>query len=190
MSDSEKHVENEQELTPPAEETAAEKTEVNAAPEEENASAAPDENTERLTALTAELEETKKQQLYLMAEYDNFRKRTARERETTYRDAVASTAEAFLPVYDNLERAVAGLAEDDPHRQGMELIFKQYKECLEKCGVAEIDALGKPFDPERMNAVMHGEDESLGENTVAEVFQKGFTIGEKVLRFAMVRVVN
>lgn len=153
------------------------------APEESRADAPAD-------AVAQELEALKTQHLYLLAEYDNFRKRTAREKETAYRNAAADTVGAFLPVYDNLERAAAGLAEDDPHRQGLELICKQYRDCLEKCGVTEIDALGKPFDPERMNAVMHGEDETLGENTVAEVLQKGFILGDKVLRFAMVRVVN
>ena len=137
-----------------------------------------------------ELEEVKQKQLYILAEYDNYRKRTAKEKESIYRDATLDTVSAFLPVYDNLERAIAGLPEGDPHRQGMELIFKQFRESLEKRGVEEMDVLGKAFDPERMNAVMHIEDESFGENTVAEVFQKGFIMGDKVLRFAMVKVAN
>lgn len=137
-----------------------------------------------------ELEELKQKQLYILAEYDNYRKRTAKEKESIYRDATLDTVSAFLPVYDNLERAIAGLPEGDPHRQGMELIFKQFRESLEKRGVEEMDVLGKAFDPERMNAVMHIEDESFGENTVAEVFQKGFIMGDKVLRFAMVKVAN
>ena len=137
-----------------------------------------------------ELAEVKQKQLYILAEYDNYRKRTAKEKESIYRDATLDTVSAFLPVYDNLERAIAGLPEGDPHRQGMELIFKQFRESLEKRGVEEMDVLGKAFDPERMNAVMHIEDESFGENTVAEVFQKGFIMGDKVLRFAMVKVAN
>ena len=137
-----------------------------------------------------ELAELKQKQLYILAEYDNYRKRTAKEKESIYRDATADTVSAFLPVYDNLERAIAGLEEGDPHRQGIELIFKQFRESLEKRGVEEMDVLGKPFDPERMNAVMHIEDEALGENTVAEVFQKGFSMGDKILRFAMVKVAN
>ena len=137
-----------------------------------------------------ELTEVKQKQLYILAEYDNYRKRTTKEKESIYRDATADTVSAFLPVYDNLERAIAGLEEGDPHRQGIELIFKQFRESLEKRGVAEMDVLGKTFDPEKMNAVMHIEDEAFGENTVAEVFQKGFIMGDKVLRFAMVKVAN
>lgn len=144
----------------------------------------------KMEAAAKELTELKQKQLYILAEYDNYRKRTAKEKESIYRDATLDTVSAFLPVYDNLERAIAGLPEGDPHRQGMELIFKQFRESLEKRGVEEMDVLGKAFDPERMNAVMHIEDESLGENTVAEVFQKGFIMGDKVLRFAMVKVAN
>ena len=144
----------------------------------------------KMEAAAKELEELKQKQLYILAEYDNYRKRTAKEKESIYRDATADTVTDFLPVYDNLERAIAGLEEGDPHRQGIELIFKQFRESLEKRGVAEMDALGKSFDPEKMNAVMHIEDEAFDENTVAEVFQKGFTLGDKVLRFAMVKVTN
>ncbi len=144
----------------------------------------------KMEAAAKELTEVKQKQLYILAEYDNYRKRTAKEKESIYRDATLDTVSAFLPVYDNLERAIAGLPEGDPHRQGMELIFKQFRESLEKRGVEEMDVLGKAFDPERMNAVMHIEDESFGENTVAEVFQKGFIMGDKVLRFAMVKVAN
>lgn len=144
----------------------------------------------KMEAAAKELTELKQKQLYILAEYDNYRKRTAKEKESIYRDATLDTVSAFLPVYDNLERAIAGLPEGDPHRQGMELIFKQFRESLEKRGVEEMDVLGKAFDPERMNAVMHIEDESFGENTVAEVFQKGFIMGDKVLRFAMVKVAN
>ena len=145
---------------------------------------------QKLEAAARELEEVKSKQLYLLAEYDNYRKRTAKEKESIYRDAVLDTVGDFLPVYDNLERALAGLEEGDPHRQGIELIFKQFKDSLEKRGVREMDALGQPFDPEKMNAVMHIDDENLGENVVAEVFQKGFAMGDKVLRFAMVKVAN
>ena len=93
-------------------------------------------------------------------------------------------------MYDNLLRGAAQFAEDDPHRLGLELICKQFLDVLAKLGVTEIDALGKPFDPERHNAVMHVEDENIDESTVVEVFQKGFIMGEKVLRFSMVKVAN
>ena len=103
----------------------------------------------------------------------------------------AETAAAFLPVYDNLERAVSTEGdEDSPHKKGLEMIFHQYQEILKKLGVTEIEAQGAPFDPEKHNAVMHVEDESVGENTIVEVFQQGYELGDKVLRFAMVKVAN
>ena len=128
--------------------------------------------------------------LRIAAEYDNFRKRTAKEKESLYGDAKADTVKPFLAVLDNLERGVQQFEEGDPHRQGMELICKQFMEVLAGLGVTEIPALGEAFDPEKHNAVMHTEDESLGENVLAQVFQKGFKIGDKVVRFAMVQVAN
>ena len=127
----------------------------------------------------------------LTAEYDNYRKRTAKEKETIYQDAKLDTVKAFLAVYDNLERAVATDADpDSPHRKGLELIFSQFKEILRKLGVEEMEALGQPFDPQRHNAVMHIESEDLGENVVSQVFQAGFTLDGKVVRFAIVQVAN
>ena len=127
----------------------------------------------------------------LTAEYDNYRKRTAKEKETIYLDAKVDTVKAFLAVYDNLERAVATDADpDSPHRKGLELIFSQFKEILKKLGVEEMEALGQPFDPQRHNAVMHIESEDLGENVVSQVFQAGFTLDGKVVRFAIVQVAN
>ncbi len=128
--------------------------------------------------------------LRLAAEYDNYRKRTAKEKESTYADAKLDTVKPFLEVLDNLDRGLAQFEEGDPHRQGMELICKQFRAVLEKLGVTEIEAAGQPFDPEKHNAVMHVEDEAFGENTVAEVFQKGYQLGDKVIRFAMVKVAN
>ena len=127
----------------------------------------------------------------LTAEYDNYRKRTAKEKETIYQDAKVDTVKAFLAVYDNLERAVATDADpDSPHRKGLELIFSQFKEILKKLGVEEMEALGQPFDPQRHNAVMHIESEDIGENVVSQVFQAGFTLDGKVVRFAIVQVAN
>ena len=127
----------------------------------------------------------------LTAEYDNYRKRTAKEKETIYQDAKVDTVKAFLAVYDNLERAVATDADpDSPHRKGLELIFSQFKEILRKLGVEEMEALGQPFDPQRHNAVMHIESEDFGENVVSQVFQAGFTLDGKVVRFAIVQVAN
>ena len=106
------------------------------------------------------------------------------------RSTLSPIMKPFLAVLDNLERGVQQFEEGDPHRQGMELICKQFMEVLGQMGVTEIPALGEAFDPEKHNAVMHAEDESVGENTIVEVFQKGFMIGDKVLRFAMVKVAN
>ena len=138
-----------------------------------------------------QLESVKDQFVRLTAEYDNYRKRTAKEKDALYQDAKADTIKEFLAVYDNLERAVAaGGDEDSPHKKGLEMIFHQYQEILKKLGVAEMEALGQPFDPEMHNAVMHIDDEQYGENVVSQVFQAGFTLGGKVIRHAIVQVAN
>ena len=128
--------------------------------------------------------------LRLAAEYDNYRKRTAKEKESIWADAKASVVTSFLPVYDNLERALKQDTADEAYKKGVEMTMTQLKEVLSKLGVTEIEAAGQPFDPKLHNAVMHVEDEAFGENTVAEVFQAGFQLGEKVIRFAMVKVAN
>ena len=128
--------------------------------------------------------------LRLAAEYDNYRKRTAKEKESIWADAKASVVTSFLPVYDNLERALKQDTADEAYKKGVEMTMTQLKEVLSKLGVTEIEAAGQPFDPKPHNAVMHVEDEAFGENTVAEVFQAGFQLGEKVIRFAMVKVAN
>ena len=138
-----------------------------------------------------QLESVKDQFVRLTAEYDNYRKRTAKEKDALYQDAKADTVRAFLAVYDNLERAVAAPGdEDSPHKKGLEMIFHQYQDILKNLGVTEIEAQGQPFDPEKHNAVMHIEDENLGESVVAQVFQAGFMLGDKVIRHAIVQVAN
>ena len=136
------------------------------------------------------LAQAEEKYLRLAAEYDNYRKRTAKEKESAWTNAKAQTVAAFLPVYDNLERALKQETADEAYKKGVEMTMNQLKSVLEKLGITEIDALGKPFDPALHNAVMHVEDENFGENTVAEVFQAGFMLGEKVIRFAMVKVAN
>ena len=149
------------------------------------------EQVEQMEQAVKQLETMKDQFARLAAEYDNYRKRTAKEKETLYQDAKANTIREFLAVYDNLERAAgAPGGEDDAHKKGLEMIFAQYKELLKKLGVEEIEAQGQPFDPERHEAVMHIDDENLGENEVAQVFQAGFLLGEKVIRHAVVQVAN
>lgn len=148
------------------------------------------EQMEKMEALAKLVSDGNDKYLRLAAEYDNYRKRTTKEKENIYSDAKADTIKPFLDVYDNLARGAAQLEDGDSHKQGLEMIAKQFLAVLEKLGVTEIEALGQPFDPEKHNAVMHVEDEAAGENTVVEVFQKGFAMGEKVLRFAMVKVAN
>ena len=180
----------------PENETAAPVTE-----ETENTEAAAGETTpetftvtkeqmEKMEGLAKLVADVNDKYLRLAAEYDNYRKRTAKEKESIYGDAKADTIKPLLAVYDNLERGIAQYDEADAHRQGLELILRQFTETLTKLGVTEIEAKGQPFDPGLHNAVMHVEDETAGENTVVEVFQKGFMLGDKVLRFAMVKVAN
>ena len=128
--------------------------------------------------------------LRLCAEYDNFRKRSQKEKDALYGDIKANTLKAFLPVYDNLVRALAQPTEDEAYSKGVEMIMAQFKSTMEKLGVTEMDCLGKKFDPAFHNAVMHVEDEEKGENEIIEVFQQGFMLGDKVIRFAMVQVAN
>ena len=149
------------------------------------------EQVEQMELAAKQLESVKDQFVRLSAEYDNYRKRTTKEKDGIYQDAKADTVKEFLAVYDNLERAVAAEGgEDSPHKKGLEMIFHQYQEILKKLGVTEIEAKGRPFDPERMEAVMHIDDESFGENEVAQVFQAGFELNGKVVRHAIVQVAN
>ena len=149
------------------------------------------EQMEAAELAAKQLESVKDQFVRLTAEYDNYRKRTTKEKENIYQDAKGDTIKEFLAVYDNLKRAAASEGgEDSPHKKGLEMIFQQYKDILKKLGVTEIEAAGNPFDPEKMNAVMHIDDESLGENVVAQVFQAGFELNGKVIRHAIVQVAN
>ena len=170
-----------------AAEDAGAETEPQADPPGEAPEAAAPEDTE---APVLEQMVPKEQFLRLAAEYDNYRKRTAKEKENLWTDAKADTVQAFLPVYDNLERALKQETADEAYKKGVEMTMSQLKEVFAKLGVTEIEAQGKPFDPNLHNAVMHIEDENLEENTVAQVFQAGFMLGEKVIRFAMVQVAN
>ena len=142
--------------------------------------------------LNAQLAEEHDKYMRLYAEYDNFRRRSAKERDGIYADAYSDALVQILPIIDNLERAVQFSANDpdSPMAKGIELTVKSCVEALNKMGVYEIEALGKPFDPNFHNAVMHVDDESFGENEIVEVFMKGYVKGDKVLRFSMVKVAN
>ena len=173
----------------PEDVTPEEQTE-QAVPTEETEAEAPNPLLEELEALKKSLSDQEDKFLRLAAEYDNYRRRSQKEKESAWSDAKADTAAAFLPVYDNLERALKQETADEAYKKGVEMTMNQLKEVLTKLGITEIPAQGQPFDPKYHNAVMHVEDESLGQNVVAEVFQTGFQCGEKVIRFAMVKVAN
>lgn len=136
------------------------------------------------------LSESEDKFLRLCAEYDNYRKRTAREKERAWLDSKLQTVAEFLPVYDNLERALKQQTADEAYAKGVEMTMKGLRDVLAKLGVEVIPALGENFDPNRHNAVMHIDDENAEENTIVEVFQQGFMCGEKIIRFSMVKVAN
>ena len=128
--------------------------------------------------------------LRLAAEYDNFRKRTAKEKESAYGNGKADAVAKLLPVYDNLERALKQETADTAYRKGVEMIMTQFNEVLGKMGVTPIETEGQTFDPALHNAVMHCDDPEKNEGEIVQEFQKGFKMGEKVIRFSMVQVAN
>ena len=128
--------------------------------------------------------------LRVAAEFDNFRKRTIKEKEASYGNGKADAVEKLLPVYDNLERALNQPTEDEAFKKGVEMTMTQLVGIFSGLGVEIFGNVGDAFDPNFHNAVMHTEDESLGENVISQVFQKGFKLGEKIIRFAMVQVAN
>jgi molecular chaperone GrpE len=128
--------------------------------------------------------------LRLAADYDNFRKRTVKEKEASYGNGKADAVEKLLPVYDNLERALNQPTEDEAYKKGVEMTFTQLVSIFAGLGVEIFGNPGDAFDPNIHNAVMHTEDDSVAENTITQVFQKGFRIGDKIVRFAMVQVAN
>ncbi len=152
-----------------------------------------EEKTEERTTedkLNEQLKESQDKYLRLMAEYDNFRKRSAKERLEITSSATANVISEILPVFDNFERALETETTDESYKAGVEMIFNQFKEMLKKLNVEIIDPTGKTFDPNIANAVNQIEDPELGENVVAQTFQKGYKIGDKVIRYAMVVVAN
>lgn len=146
---------------------------------------------DQLEKLQKEFEEHKQQHLRVLAEYDNFRKRSQNEKNVIYNNAVSDTVQAILPIADNIERALSqenASAED--MRKGVEMIESQIQSCFEKLGLTEMGKVGETFDPNLHNAVAHIEDENLGENVIAAVYQKGYKLGDRVVRHAMVQVAN
>lgn len=184
-------------VTPDAEEKAVKKTAKKDSKEKEPKASKepkepkdPKEKKETKKEIEADLAAEKDKYLRLLAEYDNFRRRSARERENIYADVRCETLKKFLPVYDSLSRALEQTPDDDPARKGIEGIMNQYHTALNQLGVSEIEAVGQPFDANRHNAVMHIEDDAYGEGVVVEEFEKGFCIGDRVLRYSVVKVAN
>lgn len=167
-----------------------EKTKKETAPEEET----PAETVAEPTAeekLTTELQETKDKLLRVMAEYDNFRKRSQKEKEAVYGDTKASVIVEFLPLYDNFGRAESQeIADLESYKKGIDMIYNQFGEILKKLGVEEFGEKGEAFDPNIHNAVMHDEDSELPENSISDVFSKGYKLGDRIVRPAVVKVVN
>ena len=134
--------------------------------------------------------EEREAHLRLAADYDNYRKRTIKEKEASYGNGKADAVAKILPIYDNLERALNQPCTDEAYKKGVEMTMTELKKIFESLGVEIYGEPGDSFNPELHNAVMHIENEELGENTIAAVFQKGVKIGDKVVRFAMVQVAN
>lgn len=194
---------NKQETAPEKEQTTPEteaETETTAAPEteqkadkkaEKKAEKKPEkEKAPTKKSLEEELRAEQDKYLRLLAEYDNFRRRSAKERESIYTDVRCETLKKFLPVYDSLSRALTQTPENDAARKGLEMIMTQFEKSLEQLSVTMIEAVGQPFDANLHNAVMHVEDEAYGENVIVEEFEKGFKVGDKILRYSMVKVAN
>lgn len=142
------------------------------------------------TKIQEELENTTDRLKRLMAEFDNFKKRTAKEREMLYNSIVGDVAQKLLPVLDNLEKAANSETNDENYKQGIQLVLKQYIEMIGTFGIQEIESVGKTFDPELHEAVSMVTDEALGEKEIKEEFRKGYKIGDRVIRHAMVIVAN
>jgi len=148
------------------------------------------EQTPEINPWEAKYNEERDAHIRLAADYDNYRKRTVKEKDASYGNGKADAIAKILPIYDNLERALNQPCTDEAYKKGVELTMTELKKIFEGLGVEVYGEVGEEFNPELHNAVMHNEDESLGENVISMVFQKGFKIGDKVVRFAMVQVAN
>jgi molecular chaperone GrpE len=178
----------------PVPETAAEPETAEAepapAPEAEPQTTEADAQAEQIKALEAKLQETKDQLMRTLAEYDNYRKRLQKEKDARYNDGKADAVLKLLPVADNLERAVAADGDAESYKKGVEMTLKQLADSLSALGVEAFGEKGEPFDPNLHNGVMHEDNEELPENCIAEVFMKGYRIGDRVIRHATVKVAN
>ncbi|MGN1300091.1 MAG: nucleotide exchange factor GrpE [Clostridia bacterium] len=148
------------------------------------------ELNEQISKLKDELEDVKDRHTRLIAEFDNLKKRSAKEREGLYNSIIGDIMSSLLPVIDNLEKATEAESKDEEYKKGIELVLKQFKDVLNANGVKEIEAVGQPFDPELHEAVSMIQDENFGEKVVAQEYRKGYMIGNKVIRHSMVVVAN
>ena len=174
----------------PEEEIVTEETGGEEEPAAEEAAAPEDEKPEKKDKKTGQIEELTDRLQRTMAEFDNFRKRTEKEKASMYVIGAKEVVEKILPVVDNFERGLASAQEGDAFAEGMQMVYKQLMTALSEMGVEPIDAVGKEFDPNLHNAVMHVEDPEAGENTVVEELQKGYLYKEFVVRHSMVKVAN
>ena len=170
----------------------AKKKEAEKQPEqvEETVGATETVETPEVNPWEAKYNEEREAHLRLAADYDNYRKRTIKEKDASYGNGKADAVAKILPIYDNLERALNQPCTDEAYKKGVEMTMTELKKIFESLGVEIYGEIGEEFNPELHNAVMHNEDESLGENVISMVFQKGFKSGDKVIRFAMVQVAN
>ena len=169
------------------------KEEVEETKKEKNVSEEKDEQTKLKDTILMQKEKLDEQEdrlKRLMAEFDNFKKRSSKEREGLYNSLVSDIFSSLLPVIDNLEKAVEAKTEDEAYKQGVELVLKQFKDVLSANGVEEIETVGQVFDPELHEAVASVTDETLGEKVIKEEYRKGYKIGSKVIRHSMVVVAN
>lgn len=148
------------------------------------------DTTEQSDKVQQELEEINDRYKRLMAEFDNYKKRSSKERESLYNTLVADIVTSFLPTLDNLEKAVNALTQDESYKQGVQMVLKQFMDTLGALGVQTIETVGKTFDPELHEAVSSVQDDTLGEKEIKEEFRKGYKIGNKVIRHSMVVVAN
>lgn len=146
--------------------------------------------TDELSKTKQELEETTDRLKRIMAEFENYKKRSSKERESLYNSLLADIISSFLPIIDNLEKAASAKTEDEGYKQGVELVLKQFTDTFKSLGVETIETVGKTFDPEVHEAVSSVQDDSLGEKEIKEEFRKGYKIGMKVIRHSMVSVAN
>jgi len=187
-------VQTEKENNPIQEEETTRLSQKQDAPEEEREKddSAPGEEAQpdQLELLQQKYDEQSDRLLRLMAEYDNFRKRSQKEKDEMYQNALVASVSKFLPVLDNLERAEQYPRDSEDFKEGLDLIFQELKETMTNMGLVPFGEVGEAFDVEKHHAVLHIEDEALGENVVSQVLQKGYKLGERIVRYAMVQTAN